>query len=126
MYRILTGGRIPCGLFKLLDNHLYSQSRILKDDGRLEENQSNVDQSDDRGQGPVETVRGVVREGKGDRESGEYTYQVVYSQKSLRVLDLRLHSDAGLDVTDLRELLDTAAFAVGLAIANREIKRLND
>lgn len=70
------------------------------------------------------TVRGVVRACEGDRASGEWSSEVVYTQESIRMLDLRLHSPDGFDVKYLQELLDTLAFGITIAIAEREIDRL--
>lgn len=90
------------------------------------EEEPNVSEHDDGGQGSVETVRGVVRANPRDRDSSEYSYQMVYAQKSLRVLDLRLHCPAGFDPGYLPELLRTAGFLLGLAIARREYERINN
>ena len=51
-------------------------------------------------------------EGTEPRVIGKYTYRLVHTQKSVRMLDLRLDIAELEDLTDLRELFDDAARAI--------------
>ena len=58
-------------------------------------------------EGPTSVSRGVIRSAKSHRILGEYSHQVVYSQESIRLLDLRLTSRDGIDLAGLREFFGT-------------------
>lgn len=90
----------------------------------MDKTKPNVSSGNGEEQRSEYTVRGVVRAYTGDRASGEWSSQVVHTQESLRLLDLRLHSVDGFDVRHLSELLESLGCAITITIAEREIDRL--
>lgn len=90
----------------------------------MDTSEPNVSGGNGEKQRPEYTVRGMVRENQGDRAPGEWSSQVVHTQESIRLLDMRLHSTYGFDVRYLSELLESLTFAITIAIAEREIRSL--
>lgn len=65
--------------------------------------------------------RGIVRAFEGDRKPIEYSYSVVHAQESIRLLDLRVASDAGIDLGYLQQLFRAIEARVVLDAAIREL-----
>lgn len=55
-------------------------------------------------QGRIYSGQGTIRAPASDRELVKYSYLVVHAQESLRLLDLRITTDAGIDFRHLHEL----------------------
>lgn len=73
------------------------------------EEKSNVESGETDAEIAFGVHEGDIREVTSLRKIGQYSYRLVYTQKSVRMLDLRLDIAELGDITCLRELLDGAS-----------------
>lgn len=68
-------------------------------------------------EGRTYSGRGTIRTTEGDREPISYTYRVVHTQESVRLLDLRVASNAGVDFRHIQQLLGSIAAGLHVDVA---------
>lgn len=83
----------------------------------MDEEKYNVEPGVLGAEGRTYSGRGTVRALESDRKPIVYSYRVVHTQESVRLLDLRVASDAGVDFRHIQQLLGSVAAGLHIDVA---------